>query len=85
MNVNTRLCYAFGVFLSTPIRCDMSGAVLRRVEPNAAGGLEDRSQNLCLKIFAISAGLPTPLPPRFATRVWIIAQFVVCLASVAFR
>ena len=38
MNVNTKLCYAFGVFLSTPIRCDMSGAVLRRVEPNAAGG-----------------------------------------------
>jgi hypothetical protein len=38
INVNTRLCYAFGVFLSTPIRCDMSGTVLRRVEPNAAGG-----------------------------------------------
>jgi hypothetical protein len=38
MNVNTRLCYAFGVFLSTQIRCDMSGAVLRRVESNAAGG-----------------------------------------------
>jgi hypothetical protein len=81
MNVNTRLYYAFGVFLSTPIRCDMSGAVLRRVEPNAAGGgviesvqlsaggLENRSQNLSLEIFVISAELRTPLPPRFAT--WV--------------
>jgi hypothetical protein len=59
----------------------MSGAVLRRVEPNAAGGgviesvqlsaggLEDRSQNLSLEIFVTSAGLGTPLSPRFAMRV----------------